>query len=66
MTTTVSATRAENRWLIGEMTQTVGPSDLSDDEAAAMVDILKAALDRNQESIRARVVYLHSERRARR
>jgi hypothetical protein len=58
MTITISATRAENIWLIREVMKTVKPDDLTDDEAAAMAEILKAASDRKQESMRARVVYL--------
>jgi hypothetical protein len=58
MTTTTSVTRAQNIRLIREMMETVKPKDLTDDEAAAMVEILKAAQDRKQEPIRAGVVCL--------
>jgi hypothetical protein len=44
--------------MIREMMETVKPKDLTDDEAAAMVEILKAAQDRKQEPIRPGVVYL--------
>jgi hypothetical protein len=64
--TATTAKRAQNIWLIREMMQTVTPDDLTDDEAAAMVEILKAAVDRKQEPIRAGVVYLDSVRSGRR
>jgi hypothetical protein len=58
MTTATSATREQNIWQIREMMETAKPKDLTDDEAAAMVEILKAAQDRKQEPIRAGVLYL--------
>jgi hypothetical protein len=58
MTTATSTTRAEDIWLIREMMVTVKPDDLTDDEIATMVAIIKAASDRKEQSIRARVVYL--------
>jgi excinuclease UvrABC ATPase subunit len=58
MTTATSATREQNIWLIREMFKTVKPEHLTDDEIAAMAEILKAAQDRMQEPIRAGVVYL--------
>jgi len=58
MTAATSATRAENIRLLREMTRSVKPEHLTDDEIAAMAAILKAAWDRKEESIRARVVYL--------
>jgi len=66
---TTGAKRAQNIWQIRELMLTVKPDDLADDEAAAMVEILKAAEDRKQELIRAGVVYLdlvRSRRHARR
>jgi hypothetical protein len=69
MTTATSATREQNIRVIREMMETVKPKDLTDDEAAAMVAILRAAVDRKQEPIRAGVVYLdlvRSRRHARR
>ena len=69
MTAATSATREQNIRLIREMMETAKPKDLTDDEAAAMVEILKAAQDRKQEPIRAGVVYLdlvRSRRHARR
>jgi hypothetical protein len=62
LSTTTSATRAENIRLIRKMFEDVKPEHLTDDEIAAMVEILKAAWDRMQESTRARVVYLDSVR----
>jgi hypothetical protein len=57
MTTTTCATRTENIRLIREMMGPVKPEDLTDDEITAMVEILKAALDRKRET-RPGVVYL--------
>ena len=62
MTTATSAMRAENIRQIREMMVTVKPDDLTDDDAAAMAAILKAAWDRKQEPIQAGVVYLDSVR----
>jgi hypothetical protein len=50
-TTTFSASCTENIRLIREMLKTVTPDDLSDAELAAMVEILRAAVDRKQEPI---------------
>jgi hypothetical protein len=58
MTHPTGATREQTIRLIREMMETVKPKDLTDDEAAAMVEILKAAQDRKQAPIRAGVVYL--------
>jgi hypothetical protein len=69
MSTATSAARTENIWLLCEMTKSVKPEHLTDDEIAAMVEILKAAQDRMQEPIRDGVVYLdlvRSRRYARR
>jgi hypothetical protein len=57
MTAATCATRAENIRLIREMMGPVKPDDLTDDEITAMVEILKAALDRKRET-RPGVVYL--------
>ena len=62
MTAATSATRAENIRLLREMTRSVKPEHLTDDEIAAMAAILKAAWDRKQEPIQAGVVYLDSVR----
>jgi hypothetical protein len=58
MTHPTGATREQNIRLIRETMETVKPKDLTDDEAATMAEILKAAQDRKQERIRAGVVYL--------
>jgi len=58
MTTATSATREQNIWLLREMFVDVKPKDLTDDELVAMLEILKAAVDRKQESLRSQVVYL--------
>jgi hypothetical protein len=56
-TTTASASCTENIRLIREMLKTVKPNDLTDDEIVAMVEILRAAADRKQET-QPGVVYL--------
>jgi hypothetical protein len=50
MTAATCATRTENMRLIQELTQTVKPKDLTDDELVAMVEMLKAARDRKRET----------------
>ena len=49
-TTTASASCTENIRLVREMLKTVKPNDLTDDEIVAMVEILRAAADRKQET----------------
>ena len=66
MTTTISASCTENIRLIREMLKTVKPNDVTDDELAAMVEILRTAEARKRESIRARVVDLDLVRSGRR
>jgi hypothetical protein len=53
--TTTSAPRTENIRQIRDMMETVKPADLTDDELATMVEILRCASDRKHESC---VVYL--------
>jgi hypothetical protein len=66
VTTTISASCTENIRLIREMLKTVKPNDVTDDELAAMVEILRTAEARKRESIRARVVDLDLVRSGRR
>jgi len=58
MTTATGAACTENIRLSREMMVPVKPDDLTDDEAAAIVEILKAARDRKQGPNRGGVVHL--------
>jgi hypothetical protein len=66
MTAATSATRTEDIRLIREIMESVKPEHLTGDELATVVVILKAAEDRKEEPIRARVVYLDVVRSGRR
>jgi hypothetical protein len=61
MTTTTNPAREQNIRLIRRMFDDVKPQHLTDDELAAIVEVLKPAWDRMQEPIPG-VVYLDSVR----